>query len=136
MSKVSITFPNTKKSEEKKLEVEKLEKKCSREKILIEEVVYCVCLKSITLCNCFSPCYCVCVKRITLCNCLCSFSTRFSACHVQNIGASHIRDFGPSHGVKGHVCCHDSLTHQKTDSAISKNNSSVRPGLSLEKSYF
>ena len=114
----------------------KIRKEMFQRKISIEEVAYCVCLKSITLCSCFSPCYCVCVKRITLCNCLCSFSTRFSACRVRNIGASHIRDFGPSHGVKGHVCCHDSLTHQKTDSAISKNNSSVRPGLSLEKSYF
>ena len=46
------------------------------------------------------------MKRITLCNCLCSFSSSscFSASRVRNIRASHIRDFGPCHYLKSHVC--------------------------------
>ena len=79
--------------------------------------------------------FCVCVKRITLCNCLCSSSSRFSASLVRNIGVSHIRDFGPSHNVKNHLCCYiTSKSRQKMDSGILKNNSSVRPELTLEKS--
>ena len=84
--------------------------------------------------------YYVCVKRITLYNCLCSSSlssspsSRFSASRVWNIGASHIWDFGHCHNVKSHVCCYaSSISRQKTDSGISKNNSSIRPGLSLAR---
>ena len=78
----------------------------------------------------------VCVKCITLCKCLCSTSSsRFSASRTRNIGASHIWDFGPYHSVKIHVSCYPtSLSRQKTDSVVSKNNSSVRLGLSLKKS--
>ena len=50
----------------------------------------------------------------------------FAGC-VSNIEASHIRDFGP---------CHNFLIPPEMDSAISKNNSSVRRGLSLEKISF
>ena len=68
--------------------------------------------------------------------CLCSSSpsSRFSASRVRNIGARYIRDFGPCHNVKNQVCCYTTpSSRQKTDSGISKNNSSVRPGLLLEK---
>ena len=85
--------------------------------------------------------FCVCVKRITLCNCLCSSfsssssSSRFYASRVRNIGVNHTRDFGPSHNVKNHLCCNiTSKSRQKMDSGILKNNSSVRPELTLEKS--
>ena len=80
--------------------------------------------------------FCVCVKHINFCNCLCSYSSssRFSASLAQNI-ASHIRDFGPRYNVKKYVCFYTTSTsHQKTDSVIWKNNSSVKPRLSLEKS--
>ena len=50
--------------------------------------------------------YCICVKRITICNCICSSSPScFSASRVRIIGARLIRDFGPYHNVKNRVCC-------------------------------
>ena len=53
----------------------------------------------------------------------------------RNIEATCIRDFGPCHNVKSHICCYiTSFSHQ--NSAILKNNSKVRPELSLEKNCF
>ena len=79
--------------------------------------------------------YCVCVKRIAFSNCLCSSSSSsFFASRVQNIGASHIWDFGVVITRKAMFVV-TSSSCQKTDSAISKNNSSFRPGLPLQKSY-
>lgn len=58
-----------------------------------------------------------------------SFATR-----VQNIKASHILDFEPYHILKSYSCCYVAASfRQKTDSTISKNNSSLKPGFSLEK---
>ena len=76
------------------------------------------------------------MKHITLDISLCSSSSfspssRFPATRVRNIGASHIRVIGLCHNVKSHVCCYTtSSSRQKKDSGISKNNSSVCPGLS------
>ena len=79
--------------------------------------------------------YCVCIKCITFSNCLCSSSSSsFFTSRVQNIGARHIRDFGVVITRKAMFVV-TSSSCQKTDLAISKNNSSVRPGLPLQKSY-
>ena len=45
------------------------------------------------------------MKRKALCNCFCSSSFCDSASRVQKIGVCHVRDFGPCHNVKSHVCC-------------------------------
>ena len=93
---------------------------------------------------------CVYIKRITLCNYLCYFLLLlfllcqllllllyFSVSLVRNIRVSRIRDFGPCRNVKNIVCCYaTSSSRQKTDSVILRNNSSVQPGLSLEKNPF
>ena len=82
----------------------------------------------------FFHAFCVCVKCIMLCNCLYFCSSCFYTSCVQNIRASHIHDFGPWHNMKRHFCSYTtSLSHQKMDSVISKNNWSVRPGFSLKK---
>ena len=78
--------------------------------------------------------YCVCVKRITLGNRV-SSSVCFSASRVRNIGASHIWDFGPCHDVKPMFYVTSSF-RQKTDSVISKKNSSLRQSLSFRKKLF
>ena len=46
---------------------------------------------------------------------------------VQNIGASRLRDFRPCQNEKSHACCYTtSSSRKKTNSAMSKNNPSVR----------
>lgn len=64
---------------------------------------------------------------------LCNYLYSFCCFSVSRISASHIQDFGPCYNVKSHVCCCGiSTSCQKTEMAISKNNSSIIP-TSLEK---
>ena len=76
--------------------------------------------------------FCVCVKRKTLYLWLCSSSSCFSANHVRNIETSHIRISGIVMTWTAAFVVNSS-SRQKTDLAISKNNVSVKLGLSLEK---
>ena len=51
------------------------------------------------------------------------FSSFFSAIRLGNISTCRILDFGPCQNLKSHIRCNGtSLSRQKTDLAISKNN--------------
>ena len=70
-------------------------------------LVFCVCVKGITLCNCLCS-FCVCLKRITLCNCLCSSPSslsRFSASAIRNIGEFGAKSYFTDHQRANTIHC-------------------------------